>query len=100
MSEPVTVHKLNARGDVTVAWEGEVLQRTATSVQLQATFTRGPLALGYVTLRPGDRFVEWFYSDRWYNVFAVYNVGDGVFKGWYCNITRPAQIGPQPDGAG
>jgi len=100
MPEPVTVHKLNTAGEISVAWEGEVIARDATSVRLAATFTRGPLELGYVTLRPGDRLVEHFYSNRWYNVFAVYNVGDGVFKGWYCNITRPAQIGPRPDGAG
>jgi len=100
MTERVTVHKLNTKGEVTVAWEGEVLKRTATSVRLRATFTRGPLELGYVTLRPGDRFDEVFYADRWYNVFAIYNAGDGAFKGWYCNITRPAQIGPNPSGAG
>ncbi len=100
MPEPVTVHKLNQAGEVTVAWAGEVLAQAATSVRLVATFTRGPLELGYVTLRPGDRFVEQFYTDRWYNVFAIYNVGDDVFKGWYCNLTRPAQIGPHPSEAG
>ncbi|MCC7362144.1 MAG: DUF402 domain-containing protein [Anaerolineales bacterium] len=100
MGERVTVQKLNAAGEVAVTWAGEVLARTAASVQLAATFTRGPLDLGYVTLRPGDRFVEWFYADRWYNIFAIYNVGDGAFKGWYCNITRPAEIGPNPAGPG
>ncbi len=100
MPETVTVQKLNPAGEVTVTWTGEVLARDETSVRLAATFTRGPMALGYVTLRPGDRFVEQFYTDRWYNVFAIYNVGDGEFKGWYCNITRPAEIGPNPAGAG
>lgn len=100
MAETVTVQKLNVAGEVAVTWAGEVLARTATSVQLQATFTRGPLALGYVTLRPGDRFVEWFYTDRWYNIFAIYDADDDAFKGWYCNVTRPAEIGPNAAGPG
>jgi hypothetical protein len=45
-------------------------------------------------LRRGDRFVESFYTDRWYNVFAVYDVETATFKGWYCNIARPAAIAP------
>jgi predicted RNA-binding protein associated with RNAse of E/G family len=100
MAEPVRVEKLNLAGEVTYAWTGELVARTATSVVLEARFTRGPLALGYVTLKPGDRFVERFYSDRWYNVYAIYDGERGVFKGWYCNITRPAEIGPAPDGNG
>src|SRR3990172_97750 len=43
-------------------------------------------------LKRDDRFVETFYSDRWYNVFAIYDRDDGRFKGWYCNIGCPAEI--------
>jgi hypothetical protein len=100
MAEPVLVEKLNLAGEVTVAWRGTVLARTPTSVVLEAIFTRGPMPLGYVTLAPGDRFVETFYSNRWYNIYAIYDGASGAFKGWYCNITRPAEIGPAPEGAG
>jgi predicted RNA-binding protein associated with RNAse of E/G family len=98
MSNPVTVEKLNLAGEVTLAYAGHVLERTATRVVLEATLTRGPMELGYVTLRPGDRLVEYFFTDRWYNVFAIYNVGDGAFKGWYCNVTRPAELVDTPYG--
>lgn len=92
MSKPVTVEKLDLDGQVRFAYDGVVLEHTATRVVLEATFTRGPMALGYVTLTPGDRFVEYFFTDRWYNVFAIYNAKDGAFKGWYCNVTRPAEV--------
>ena len=36
---------------------------------------------------------EWFYSDRWYNVFRLEDVDDDRLKGWYCNIGRPARLG-------
>jgi len=45
-----------------------------------------------LSLKRDDRFVETFYSDRWYNVFAIYDRDDGAFKGWYCNIGFPAVI--------
>ena len=46
-----------------------------------------------VTFRRGDVFVEWFYTNRWYNVFRVEDGQTSRLKGWYCNITRPAEIG-------
>ena len=91
-AENVTVDKLNPAGEVRVTWTGRMLRRSEREVVLEATFTHSARDLGYVRLGPGDRFVEYYYTDRWYNVMAIYNAGDGVFKGWYCNVTRPAQI--------
>ncbi len=45
-----------------------------------------------IMLKRNDRFVETFYSDRWYNIFEIYDRDDGKFKGWYCNIGKPAII--------
>ena len=88
----ITVHKLDHTGAEKIAYTGKVLERTENMVVLEAHFARERMELGYVTLTTGDRFVEYFYSDRWYNVFAIYDAADGSFKGWYCNITRPATI--------
>ncbi|MEK7323846.1 MAG: DUF402 domain-containing protein [Chloroflexota bacterium] len=88
----ITVHKLDHIGVEKIAYTGKVLERTENMVVLEAHFARQRMELGYVTLTTGDRFVEYFYSDRWYNVFAIYDAGDDSFKGWYCNITRPARI--------
>jgi uncharacterized protein len=93
MSDPqVTVLKLNLAGEVVWRYSGQLLARFETEVVLEAPFNRDRMDLGYVTLKTGDRFVEHFYSDRWYNVFAIFDVEDGAHKGWYCNITRPAEF--------
>jgi hypothetical protein len=89
----ITVHKQDHRGQTQFTWSGQVLEREANHLALEAFFARDQMDLGYVTLKRGDRMVEHFYSDRWYNVFAIYDVGEGAFKGWYCNITRPAHLG-------
>ncbi len=88
----ITVHKLDHNGIEKLTWSGEVLERDEARVTLEARFARERMELGYVTLTPGDRFVENFYADRWYNVFTIYDAADGRFKGWYCNITRPARF--------
>jgi ABC-type Fe3+/spermidine/putrescine transport system ATPase subunit len=88
----ITVCKTDVHGQPILCYAGEVLERTATSITLEATFRLGPLTVEGLTLNPGDRFVEHFYADRWYNVFEIYDGASGEFKGWYCNITRPAVI--------
>ena len=89
----ITVLKRNLAGDVTWQYEGRVLKRGATCVVLEAFFNRDDMPFMDVVLKRFDRFVETFYSDRWYNVFEIYDRDDGRFKGWYCNIGYPARLG-------
>jgi hypothetical protein len=95
----VTVYKLGLDGQIALSYGGRLVRRADAEVVLEAPFTFGRRELGYVTLEDGDRFVEHFYSDRWYNVFAIHDGPAGGLKGWYCNITRPAEFLPQPDGS-
>jgi protein associated with RNAse G/E len=88
----ITVLKRNLAGEVTWQYEGQVLKRGATCVVLEAFFNRDDMPFMDVVLKRDDRFVETFYSDRWYNVFEIYDSDDGAFKGWYCNIGYPAVI--------
>ncbi|MCS6939034.1 MAG: DUF402 domain-containing protein [Roseiflexus sp.] len=92
MSE-VVVRKLNAAGEETYRWTGRLLARTPNSITLEAFFNRyDRLDLGYAVLERGDRFIEHFYSDRWYNVFEIHAAGSDALRGWYCNLTRPARF--------
>jgi hypothetical protein len=50
------------------------------------------MSLQGLLLRRGDRFVETYYFNRWYNIYAIYSRSDGSLSGWYCNITRPAEL--------
>jgi hypothetical protein len=88
----IRVQKKDPTGKVLLEYEGEALRRDENSVTLEALFTRDDIPFMDVILKKGDRFVEYYYSDRWYNIFAVYDRDDGSFKGWYCNIGKPAVI--------
>ena len=90
MSERVLVLKLNPLGKEMWRYEGDVLERTPDSLTLEALFDRDDRPFMDTTLKRGDRFVETYYSARWYNIFEIYDRDDGALKGWYCNITQPA----------
>jgi uncharacterized protein len=88
----VTVIKLNAQGKETWRYQGRLLAQDASSVILEAYFDREDLDLHGMRLVKGDRFIETYYSDRWYNVFEIHAHDDDRLRGWYCNIARPAHI--------
>src|SRR4051794_18785174 len=73
---------------IVFAWTGRLLEQTDEYVLLAGLFNALRRDLGYVVLERGDLFLEWYYFDRWYNVFQVYG-HDGQLKGWYCNIGMP-----------
>ena len=93
MPERVTVLKLDTEGQVTWKYDGQVLERSDSFVRLEAFFDRDDMLFVETVLKRGDRFVEHFYSDRWYNIFEIYDRDDGKLKGWYCNIGHPALFG-------
>lgn len=87
----ITVNKLNSLGEIKIQYQGEVLQRSADRIIIQA-FWKHPLKdLGYVCFEPGDCFIEYYYTNRWFNIFDISNASNER-KGWYCNITEPADI--------
>lgn len=88
----VTIRKLDHMGREVLSYPGTVLEQQDDAVTLRTSWDRSPVDLGFVVLEPGDCWTEFFYSNRWYNVFEI-RAGDGRLKGWYCNITRPARIG-------
>jgi len=90
--DEVTVRKLDHRGREVISYPGEVLERSENALVLRTWWDRAAYDLGFVVLEPGDRWTEYFYKDRWYNIFEIRD-SEGRVKGWYCNITRPARLG-------
>lgn len=84
--------KKNLAEEVTWQYEGVVLSCDENSVTIEALFNRDDMPFMDIVLKRNDRFVETFYSDRWYNIFAIYDRDDNQLKGWYCNIGKPAVI--------
>ena len=92
MDDQITVIKQNTAGEETWRYEGRVLEQTELSVRLEAFFNRDDMLFNGMLLKRGDRFVETYFSDRWYNIFEIFDRDSQERKGWYCNVTRPAEI--------
>lgn len=88
----VVVIKQNPQGEETWRYTGAVLRRATRGVLLEAFFDRDDRLFHGVWLCKGDRFVEAYFSHRWYNIFEIHHREGSALKGWYCNVTRPAQL--------
>src|SRR5579864_5104981 len=87
----ITIIKLDPAGVEITRYTGTILERSAYEVVIEAAWTRPDCDLGYTRFETGDQFIEYYYTDRWFNVFAVASK-EGIKKGWYCNIAEPACI--------
>ena len=84
--------KKNLAGEVTWQYDSKVLHRDENSITVEAFFNRDDMPFQEIILKRNDRFVETFFTDKWFNIFEIYDRDDGELKGWYCNITKPAVI--------
>ncbi len=92
MTKTLTVIKCAPDGSEMWRWEGRELARTDKLVLLEAIFNIDEHFVGGLQLKVGDRLIERYYADRWYNIFEVFDGVSGLFKGWYCNVSEPAEF--------
>ncbi|GHF40802.1 hypothetical protein GCM10010218_22770 [Streptomyces mashuensis] len=83
---------LTKAGKVKVRYPATVVSDDGTHLVVEAAWAGdGVRDFGFVRFEGGDVFTEHYWRDRWYAVKAVRG-GDGVLKGWYCDVTRPADV--------
>jgi uncharacterized protein len=87
--DDVIVIKQNPKREETWRYSGKVLERTQNSILIEAFFNRPDKPFHGVLLAEGDRFLERYYTDRWYNIYEIHDHKTDVLKAWYCNITYP-----------
>ena len=90
MKQEITIIKRNATGQEVIRYRGKVLRWTADAIVIKAIFDHADGMIAGTLLKRGDRFIETYYMDRWYNIFEIRDHQDGALKGWYCNIGKPA----------
>ncbi len=88
----ILVRKLGVDRSETWRYAGCLLRRQPGAVLIEAYFNRNDLPFHGIVLGRGDRFIEKYYSDRWYNIFEIHDRQDDHLKGWYCNVCLPAEF--------
>nr|MBA3442190.1 DUF402 domain-containing protein [Pyrinomonadaceae bacterium] len=85
----INVRACKYDGRVHRSWAGRLREHRGSLIVLDAEFAeevRHPL-LG--TIAPGTLSTEYYWTDRWYNVFRFAHP-NGRLRNYYCNINRPA----------
>ena len=75
-------------------WEysGSLVQRHKNKIVIEAYFDREETPVDKLILREGDRFVETYFLDKWFNIYEIQNQQNWELKAWYCNISFPAEF--------
>ena len=75
-----------------IRYDAVVLSDDGTHIVVRAPWAgAAERDMGFVRFGDGDVFTEHFWRDRWYSVKEV-RAADGTFKGWYCDVARPATV--------
>jgi len=88
----ITVIKLDPSGKETWRYSGDLIMRSEDRLVIEAFFDRDDMLFNGMWLRKGDRFIETYFTNRWYNIFEIYENGAQSPKGWYCNVATPVEI--------
>lgn len=79
-------------GRTKLRYPAELLADDGTRVVVRAPFAGAQARdFGFVRFEPGDVFTEHYWRDRWYAVKELRDA-QGVLKGWYCDVARPAVL--------
>lgn len=90
--DQITVVKRDINMHETWRYPGRILKHTESTITIEAFFNRPDMQFHEINLREGDRFIETFFTDQWFNIFAIYDLRTDHFKGLYCNVSYPAEI--------
>jgi predicted RNA-binding protein associated with RNAse of E/G family len=93
-TQAVTVRILDQDGQETFHYQTRLVEKAGNRIVLEGYFNRQDTPVGELVFANGDRFLETFYTDRWYNILEVHDRADDRLKGWYCNLCFPAVFQP------
>ncbi len=88
----ITVIKQDYQGQETHRYSGRLIERLPHKIKIEAFFDRDEMSVEGMILRRGDRFIESYFDNRWFNIFEIHDRIDDHVKGWYCNICHPTDI--------
>lgn len=72
-------------------WRARLARRKDPLLVLDAEFDTDVSHELLGEIRRGTRTVEYYWLDRWYNVFRFLEA-DGTTRMWYCNINQPPRL--------
>jgi protein associated with RNAse G/E len=90
-SDPITVRVLKYDGTEYRRWGATMARHEGRMIVLEAEFEDDVQHELLGGIARGTRTIEYYWLDRWYNVFRFLET-DGTTKLFYCNVNLPPTI--------
>ena len=84
----ITVRAHKYDGSEHRSWNAKVLRREGSLLVLDATFDKEIKHDLLGTIASGTRSIEYYWLDRWYNIFR-FAEPTGELRSYYCNVNVP-----------
>lgn len=89
-TQQITIIKNDHQGKEVWRYPGVIIENAQHAVVVEAYFNRKDLLFNGVLLKENDRFVEYYSTIKWFNIYEIYDRDNQRLKAYYCNVTRPA----------
>lgn len=88
MSDQITINSRKFDGRISKTWHAELTQQDDTILIFTGVFETAVdhRKLGYI--RKGTVSREYYWTDKWYNVFRFIEP-EGELRNYYCNVATP-----------
>jgi protein associated with RNAse G/E len=89
--EEIVVHSLKHDGRVQRSWPARIREREGALIVLEGVFAEEVRHPFIGTIEAGTLSTEFFWTDRWYNVFRFRTPAGRLLK-FYCNLNTPPRL--------
>jgi uncharacterized protein len=90
----ITVRAHKYDGSEHRRWNAKLLQQEGSLLVLDATFEQEIVHDLLGTIAAGTRSIEYYWLDRWYNIFRFLEP-NGNLRSYYCNVNIPPSFDGQ-----
>jgi protein associated with RNAse G/E len=84
----VTVNARKYDRGIRRSWNCDLIEQDGPLIALAGVFEDGVTHPGLGHIRQGTISYEYYWLDRWYNIFRFHEP-DGALRNFYCNIAMP-----------
>lgn len=84
----ITINSRKYDGSIGRSWKCDLIRKSGTELVFVGTFDLDISHPDLGNLKRGTISYEYYWLDRWYNIFCFYEP-DGRFRNYYCNVNMP-----------
>ncbi|MBK8467095.1 MAG: DUF402 domain-containing protein [Chloracidobacterium sp.] len=87
----ITVNSRKYDQEIRRTWQCELIEQNDSLIVLVGEFDHDVEHTSLGSIRKGTISYEYFWFDRWYNIFRFHEP-DGTLRNYYCNVTMPPTL--------